>query len=76
MTVRSEEEFSPKHSGIQTDTQATVIAAHPEFNSRGGWGTSEMFFRVIYHVCLVPTDASHDLPARYVLTDSSCLLSK
>lgn len=45
MTVRSEEEFSPKHSGIQTDTQATVIAAHPEFSSRGGWGTSENVFQ-------------------------------
>ncbi len=38
MTVRSEEEFSPKHSGIQTDTEATVIAPHPEFNIRDGWG--------------------------------------
>lgn len=38
MTVRSEEEFSPKHRGIQPDTEATVIAPHPEFDSRGWWG--------------------------------------
>ncbi len=43
MTVRSEEEFSPKHCGIQTDTEATVIAPHPEFNGRGGWGCQQCY---------------------------------
>lgn len=45
MTVRSEEKFSPKHRGIQADTEATIISPHPELNSRGGWGHLEMFQR-------------------------------
>lgn len=36
MAVRSEEQFSPNHRGIQPDTEATVIVPHPELNSMGG----------------------------------------
>lgn len=67
MTVRSEEEFSPKHSGIQTDTQATVIAAVQQ----QGWVGD--IRNVLYHVCLVLTDAPHDLLARSLTAHVYCL---
>lgn len=77
MTVRSEEEFSPKHRGIQTDTEATVIAPHPEFNSRGGWGHQKCFADIQkingvgYRVHLVQIDSSLNLLSRCDLTSRS-----
>lgn len=46
VTVRSEEEFSPKHRGIQTDTEVTVVAPHPQFDSRGREATWDCIFRL------------------------------